>query len=293
MTLILDYSMARPDPAAIKAAGYSGVMRYLAPDNPLTHGKILFAPERDSLLAAGLTIGLVWEYTAGRAAAGFDAGVADAKAAEAQASALGFPTAIPIFYAVDFGTTASVVLPYFQGAASVATYPVGVYGSLQVTEGVLNAGSATVAWQCCAWSGLAVSSRASLYQRLHPTVASPVAGTDEDILLHPFPMWGGHPSTPVVVVHPPVASPIPPVFLKTAPAPLPDLKLGMRGAAVRSLQAGLNAVFPAYSHLQTDGVFGPATYSVLTEFQRRAGLTADGVVGPNTRAALKRVGIVV
>jgi hypothetical protein len=292
MTLLLDYSVARPDPAAIKAAGYSGVVRYLAPDNPLTHAKLLLPAERDALLEAGLTITLVWEYTAGRAAAGYQAGVDDAKAAEAQADALGYPKSCPIFYAVDFGTSPSVVTPYFQGIASVATRPVGVYGSLQVIEGVLNSGYATVAWQTCGWSGLAVSSRASLYQRLHPTVTSPLAGTDEDVLIHPFPVWAGTSAAPVVANPHPVASPIPPIFLAPKPAP-PDLKLGMRGAAIRSLQAGLNHVFPAYSHLQVDGIFGPATFSVVKEFQARSGLTADGVVGPLTREALKRVGIIV
>jgi hypothetical protein len=290
VTLILDYSVARPDPAAIKAAGYSGVMRYLAPDNPQTHRKILFADEAKALHDAGLTIGLVWEYTAGRAAAGFSAGVSDCTAAEDQAFALGYGRNLPIFFAVDFGTAPSVVLPYFQGIASYASNPVGVYGSLQVTEGVLNAGLASVAWQTCGWSGLAVSSRASLYQRLHATVASPIPGTDENVLIHPFPMWAAAPSG--VVVHPPIHTPVPPVFTAPKPTP-PDLKLGMRGAAIRSLQAGLNAVFPAYSHLQADGIYGPATYAALTEFQKRSGLTADGVVGPLTREALKRVGIVV
>jgi hypothetical protein len=267
-------------------------MRYLAPVNPLTSRKILSPDEATKLLDAGLTIGLVWEYTAGRAASGADVGVADAKEAEAQAVALGYPNNLPIFYAVDFGTSPSVVLPYFQGISSVAAHPVGVYGSLQVTEGVLNSGYATVAWQTCGWSGLAVSSRASLYQRLHATVANPVAGTDENVLIHPFPMWAGSVSAPVVVTPPPIHTPIPPIFRAPAPPP-PILKLGMRGAAIRSLQAGLNAVFPAYSHLQPDGIYGPATYASLTEFQRRSGLTPDGVVGPLTRSALKRVGIIV
>lgn len=35
-----------------------------------------------------------------------------------------------------------------------------------------------------------------------------------------------------------------------------------------------------------DGIGGPATTSALMEFQRRSGLTADGVLGPDTRRAL-------
>jgi hypothetical protein len=291
VSLLLDYSSARPDPAAIRAAGYLGVMRYLAPDNPLTHSKILFKDEATTLLDAGLGVGLVWEWTAGRAAAGYDAGVADSSAAELQAEALGFPPHLPIFFAVDFGTSPSVVLPYFQGIASLAVNPVGVYGSLQVVEGILSSGYATFAWQTCGWSGLAVSPRANLYQRLHATVPNPLPSTDEDVLIHPFPMWSTAPSG--VVLPPPVASPIPPIFKLPPPVVVPVLKLGMRGAAVRSLQAGLNAVFPAYSHLVCDGIFGPATWSVVNEFQKRSGLYPDGIVGPVTREALKRVGIIV
>lgn len=39
-----------------------------------------------------------------------------------------------------------------------------------------------------------------------------------------------------------------------------------------------------------DGVLGTATQSSLRRFQRRAGLHADGIPGPNTRAALGRYG---
>lgn len=60
----------------------------------------------------------------------------------------------------------------------------------------------------------------------------------------------------------------------------------MTGADVKALQAKLNKSYPAYSKLVTDGVFGTATDIVVREFQKRAGLTVDGAVGPATRAKL-------
>lgn len=64
------------------------------------------------------------------------------------------------------------------------------------------------------------------------------------------------------------------------------LKLGSKGPDVKWLQQFLNNKYPAYSKLVVDGDFGPATERVVKEFQRRSGLLADGIVGPNTRRAL-------
>lgn len=69
------------------------------------------------------------------------------------------------------------------------------------------------------------------------------------------------------------------------------LRVGSTGNAVRSLQRGLNRVFPAYSKLTVDGDFGRATESVVIEFQTRSGLVPDGVVGLNTRAKLNAAGV--
>lgn len=71
----------------------------------------------------------------------------------------------------------------------------------------------------------------------------------------------------------------------------PVLKLGARGAAVKDWQAQLNSwlriAHPSQKQLPLDGVFGPATQAATSALQRSRGITADGVVGPQTRRALQ------
>ena len=59
---------------------------------------------------------------------------------------------------------------------------------------------------------------------------------------------------------------------------------GSRGAQVRQVQLKLKQW--GYYDGEADGVFGQATYDAVVLFQRRNGLTADGVVGTNTLNAL-------
>lgn len=62
------------------------------------------------------------------------------------------------------------------------------------------------------------------------------------------------------------------------------LRLGMHGAAVRDLQALLARAGTYVARI--DGDFGPATKNAVRVFQRKSGLTDDGVAGPETMRAL-------
>jgi peptidoglycan LD-endopeptidase CwlK len=73
--------------------------------------------------------------------------------------------------------------------------------------------------------------------------------------------------------------------LKDAPAPKPAtqsavvpypgvLKKGSKGKEVERVQRALG--------IKVDGDFGPATENAVRAYQKRKGLSADGIVGPNT-----------
>ena len=64
---------------------------------------------------------------------------------------------------------------------------------------------------------------------------------------------------------------------------LPVLQYGATGAAVRALQALLNA---HGAKLAIDGSFGPATRAALRSYQKENGLTIDGSCGPQSWGSL-------
>lgn len=78
------------------------------------------------------------------------------------------------------------------------------------------------------------------------------------------------------------------VASKGAPAltSSPFLEYGMQGEAVKELQRVLNCWYPSLTPLVEDGDFGAATKARVEYFQKAAGLTVDGIVGPATRKGL-------
>lgn len=164
MSQVLDYSLARPDPAAIVAAGYVGVLRYVAPamDAP----KIIYQPEYAALLSHGLKVVLNWEWYADRPREGAAAGTADAQEALRQADALGYTGAI--YFSVDYNAPDSdqpAINAYFQACAQViGLNRLGAYGGYWPLSRLFDAGLIVYGWQTLAWSGGKRESRAHLYQ---------------------------------------------------------------------------------------------------------------------------------
>jgi uncharacterized membrane protein len=71
----------------------------------------------------------------------------------------------------------------------------------------------------------------------------------------------------------------------TVAAPAAALKPGASGAAVKTLQRALASL--GYSAGSADGSYGPSTQNAVARFQHAAGLTADGILGPQTLRALR------
>jgi peptidoglycan hydrolase-like protein with peptidoglycan-binding domain len=70
---------------------------------------------------------------------------------------------------------------------------------------------------------------------------------------------------------------------KTWAAAVVTVRSGSRGAAVKGVQSALNA---HGSHLVVDGIAGSGTVAAIVAFQRRSGLSADGIAGAKTWNAL-------
>lgn len=65
-----------------------------------------------------------------------------------------------------------------------------------------------------------------------------------------------------------------------------NLLRGSRGQEVRELQQALNRQLHPSPNLIVDGIFGAQTEAAVTAFQRQAGISIDGIAGPETKSAL-------
>lgn len=74
------------------------------------------------------------------------------------------------------------------------------------------------------------------------------------------------------------------VFLSTSTADAAVVKVGSTGATVKTIQTKLKRW--GYYTGSVDGIFGSKTKSAVQYFQRKNGLTADGIVGTATAKAM-------
>jgi hypothetical protein len=151
----------------VKRDGAAGVIRYICPDTPNTHGKLLTAGERDQILAAGLDLTLNFEWYEGRCNEGGSAGASDGATALTTAKALGYPQGKTIYYSHDTGAyNWPAIDAYFRSvrAAHGGYYKVGAYGSYDLVTHLHAAGLIDKGWQTLAWSGGRRDPWAVIYQ---------------------------------------------------------------------------------------------------------------------------------
>ena len=67
--------------------------------------------------------------------------------------------------------------------------------------------------------------------------------------------------------------------------PVKNIKYGSKGIGVKWVQWYLNQTG---ERLTVDGAFGALTKAAVLRFQKKRGLATDGIVGPKTRAALRK-----
>jgi hypothetical protein len=149
----LDWGWGAPSPAAIKAAGFEFVLRYLA---PLPNSKVITKDEIQRYIDNDIGIGLVWEADQYRPLKGASIGLADGIEARRQARALNFPDNIPLFGAVDFNPNASqypaihdyLARGYFEpySNAYVMRYLNPAHSWLMDWDGVSNADAHLALW---------------------------------------------------------------------------------------------------------------------------------------------------
>lgn len=191
MALWADYSGGRPTGAALRAAGFTGVIRYVGLGSA---GKRITAAEYRDLRGAGLDVLLVAELATGDAWGGYSVGLANARAALDDARALGIPDTIGIAAAAD----AHAVKPSEVAAAVEYTRAfrdvlglgrTGFYGFVETSNAVRAAGVASWHWRCGAYPDAAARTWLHFWQRNSGLTTTSVSGVTCDIndQLNPLP----------------------------------------------------------------------------------------------------------
>lgn len=151
---LIDYSAGIPSPAAIRAAGHKGVIRYCSDARAKWMAKPMRADEAAAMQAAGLTVVSCYQY--GKDATsdwhgGFDAGVNHARRGLELHKAAGGPAGRPIYMSIDSNPTRAQfdtqVKPFLQGCESVLGHgATGIYGNAPTIDWAVAAGLGSFFW---------------------------------------------------------------------------------------------------------------------------------------------------
>jgi len=273
MTFVADESWSKTDPAALTAAGYTGVIGYCSYDRT---GKNLDKAHIDSYHAAGLHVGLVWETHNQAASEGASTGTKEANDFLAQLQTLGATGGTVWMVGEDPNALApsQAIRDYFAAAAAILTpagFRLGDYGSERTVNDTVGAvPGVTRKWFVGGWSQTV---NADLIQQSSHPGASTLNGS-VDCNYAPADDWGWTEFG--------TATPAPPAPAPVAVAqPQRIAEDGVFGAqTIRALQAAIGA--------PQDGVYGPDT---RRHMQAHLGAAQDGIVGPQTIRALQaRIG---
>lgn len=192
---LLDYSQARPNLPAVKAAGYETVFRYVCSDTAEAGlpGKRLTPAERDAILASGLDIGLHGEDESGAVLKGYSRGLAQGKQWTSYAkNILDAPKGMTIVAAIDTDTGGyvKVVDDYLRGVKDgfAGYFQMGVYGSNGVITGAHKAGYGNSCYYMTNAWGLDTPPS---FCHVHQHGGDPRFGSVDfnDVLIRPYGSW--------------------------------------------------------------------------------------------------------
>jgi hypothetical protein len=276
--VIVDYSTARPAMAELTSAGVTAVGRYIGWDSEPGYssiGKNLTAAEVTELHAAGIAVFTAFEYNPQAPSGGAVQGGKDGTLATSQVRALGAPPLFGVYFACDWDIPDYAPgLPDTKANAKAKLGPVAGYFT------VIN--EMQPAYRVGGYGGYWAVKRlfdAGLISLGWQTVAW--SGGQRDTRAQLYQTAG---TVPVggadLDIHEGTAADFGQWLPGPAPAH-PTLQQGFTGPAVKTLQAALNG-HGARPPLTADGVFGPATKAALMAFQTAQHLTADGICGPLT-----------
>ncbi|MFC4125570.1 DUF1906 domain-containing protein [Nocardia rhizosphaerae] len=155
---LVDYSAGVPAPAAIKAAGHIGVIRYVSDRRPGAEwmlGKPLRAAEADELWAHGLSIVSNYQFGKGPTAdwrGGLEGGKQHAERGWELHKAAGGPDTAPIYASIDDNPSEQefdeLIAPYIRGWESVLGPDlVGIYANTPTIDRAVAAGLGSWFWQ--------------------------------------------------------------------------------------------------------------------------------------------------